>query len=409
MSKLILWGFSVVMLWAQAAFAQHWPQWRGPQRDGAVMDFIAPAVWPEQLKLKWKVAVGGGVSSPVVDAGKVWLHSRKGEDEIVSCFELNSGKLLWSKSYAAPFAGYSAATRVGKGPYSTPALAGGKLYTLGITAILSCFDAQTGALLWRKDFGPVDTSKMFTGTGMSPVIDRGRVIVHVGDDRGGKLLALDAASGKEQWQWSGDGPGYASPVVVELAGARQIVTMTDKAVISVAAQSGQLLWRIAWPDKFNENIVTPVLYKDLLIFSGVRRGTLAVRVIKQGSQWATQEVWHNPEICMYMSSPVLAGDYLFGMSDKRKGQFFCLNVATGKVAWLTEGREGANAALLHAKDALFILTEAAKLVVAKKSASGFEQIKTYSVGDNQTLAHPIVFGKHVLIKDEQALILWGME
>jgi outer membrane protein assembly factor BamB len=401
--------FCLVIVTAQPALAQNWPQWRGPLRDGAVADFIAPSVWPEKLKLRWKVSVGSGVSSPVADAGKVWIHSRKGDDEVVSCLDLKTGKPLWSKSYPAPFAGYSAAARVGKGPYSTPVLFGGRLYTLGITAILSCFDAQTGELIWRRDFGPVDISNMFTGTGMSPVIDRDSVIVHVGDDRGGKLLALDAANGKEKWQWSGDGPGYASPIAVEFEGERQLVTMTDKAAIGVAAQSGQLLWRIPWPDKFNENIVTPVSYKDMLIFSGVRKGTLAVRVKKQGHQWTTQEVWSNPDVCMYMSSPILDGDHLFGMSDKRKGQFFCLDAATGKVAWATEGREGSNAAIVSAKGVLFILTDEAKLIVAKKSASGFETIKTYLVADSQTLAHPVVSGRQIIIKDSEGLALWSLE
>jgi outer membrane protein assembly factor BamB len=394
---------------AQSALAQNWPQWRGPHRDGAVADFIAPSVWPEKLKLKWKATVGSGVSSPVAEAGRVWIHSRRGDDEVVSCLNLKSGKPLWSKSYPAPFAGYSAAARVGKGPYSTPVLFGGRLYTLGVTAILSCFDAQTGELIWRRDFGPVDISNMFTGAGMSPLIDRGSVIVHVGDDRRGMLLALDAASGEEKWRWSGDGPGYASPIAVEFEGERQLVTMTDKAVIGVAAQSGQLLWRIPWPDKFNENIVTPVSYKDMLIFSGVRKGALAVRVKKQGNQWTTQEVWSNPEVCMYMSSPILDGDYLFGMSDKRKGQFFCLNAATGKVAWTTEGREGSNAAIVSAKGVLFILTDEARLIAARMSASGFEPIKTYLVADSQTLAHPVVCGKQIIIKDAEGLTLWSLD
>jgi outer membrane protein assembly factor BamB len=407
MTKLV--ALCLCFLVTQTVLAQNWPQWRGSQRDGTVVDFNTPAAWPEQLKLKWKVTVGSGVSSPVAAGGKVWVHSRKGEAEIVSSFDWQTGKLHWSKSYPAPFAGYSAAARIGKGPYSTPVLFDSKLYTLGITAILSCFDAQTGALKWRKDFGPVDTSKMFTGTGMSPVIDNGKVIVHIGDDRGGKLLALEANSGKEIWYWNGDGPGYASPIAVELAGMRQLVTMTDKAVISVAAQSGQLLWRIPWPDRFNENIVTPVQYKDLLLFSGVRKGTLAIRVTRQGNQWETKEVWHNPEICMYMSSPVLDGDHLYGLSEKRKGQFFCLNAATGKVVWLTEGRAGDNATLVQTKGLLFLLTDEAKLIVARKGPRSFEPLKTYAVADNLIMTYPVVSGRQILIKDSEGLALWSLE
>jgi len=124
---------------------------------------------------------------------------------------------------------------------------------------------------------------------------------------------------------------------------------------------------------------------------------------------ARQEVWSNPEVCMYMSSPVLDGDYLFGMSDKRKGQFFCLNAATRKVAWVTEGREGSNAAIVSAEGVLFILTDDAKLIAARKNASRFELIKTYLVSDSQTLAHPVVSGRQIIIKDSEGLALWSLD
>jgi outer membrane protein assembly factor BamB len=394
----------------QTVSAQDWTQWRGPNRDGAVKDFVAPAAWPEKLKLIWKTQVGSGYSSPVVSKDKAWIHTRKGEEEVVSCLDLKTGNLVWSKSYPVAFTKNQYAKEMGKGPHSTPALYDGKLYTLGVTAILSCFDANTGELKWRKDFGAPDTSKMFCGTAFSPVIDQGNLIVYIGDDiKGGSVFAFDPATGKERWKWMGEGPGYASPIVVELEGARQIVTMTDKSVIGVESKTGKLLWRLPWPDEWNENIVTPILYKNTLILSGVRKGTMAVQVTKNGAEWATKQVWHNPEIAMYMNSPVLEGDHLFGMSSKRKGQYFCMEAATGKVLWTTEGREGFNAAILNAKDALLILTSDANLIVAKKSAKGFEQVAKYSVADSATHAHPVLMGKMILVKDDAAMVLWSLE
>ncbi|HZS03248.1 MAG TPA: PQQ-binding-like beta-propeller repeat protein [Blastocatellia bacterium] len=392
-----------------SAYAQDWSQWRGPNRDGVVRDFTAPAVWPDKLKLAWKTPVGAGYSSPVVFKDRVWIHSRRGEEEVVSCLDLKTGKILWSKSYPVSFTKNQYAVEMGKGPHSTPVLFNSRLYTLGVTAVLSCFDAQTGELKWRKDFGQPDTSKLFTGTSMSPVIDRGNVIVHVGDDRGGSMIAFDAATGREKWKWTGDGPGYASPIVIELAGARQVVTMTDKSVIGVAAQTGELLWRLPWPDEWNENIVTPTVCKNLLILSGVRKGTMAVQVAKNGDKWETKQVWHNPEIAMYMNSPVADGDHLYGLSAKRKGQFFCLEAATGKILWATTGREGFNASLLNAGSFLFILTNDASLIVAGKSQQGFEQVAKYSVADRPTFAHPVVTGGRILIRDDAAIALWTLE
>jgi outer membrane protein assembly factor BamB len=403
-----------ILFAAVAAFqivpAQDWAQWRGPNRDGVVKDFVAPAKWPEKLKLIWKTEVGSGYSSPVVSKDRAWIHTRRGEEEVVSCLDLKTGKILWTKSYPVAFTKNQYAREIGKGPHSTPVLYDGKLYTLGVTAILSCFDANSGELKWRKEFGTPDTSKMFCGTAFSPVVDQGNLIVYAGDDiKGGSMLALDPATGLERWKWTGEGPGYASPVVVELEGARQVVTMTDKSVIGLESKTGKLLWRMPWPDEWNENIVTPVLYKNMLIFSGVRKGTVAVQLARNGAEWTAKQVWHNPEIAMYMNSPVLEGDHLFGMSSKRKGQYFCLEAATGKVLWTTEGREGFNASILNVKDALLILTSDANLIVAKKSAKGFEQVAKYSVADSATHAHPVVMGKSILIKDDGAMALWNIE
>ncbi len=394
--------------------AQDWAQWRGANRDGAIKDFIAPAVWPKELKQVWKTPVGSGYSSPVIGKDRVWVHGMSGEEETITCLDLKTGKLLWRNRYPAQFTKNQYAAQMGKGPFSTPALYQGKLYTLGVNAVLSCFDAATGELKWQKDFGKPNTSKMFCGTAASPVIDGGNVIVYTGDDiRGGVMVALDAVTGKESWRWTGEGPGYASPIVATFAEVRQVVTMTDKSVVGISAKDGQLLWRLAWPDEWNENIVTPVLFKtngkDALLLSGVRKGTVAMQVSQVGGKWETTELWSNKELTMYMNSPVLAGEHFFGMTNKRKGALFCAEAATGKIIWSTEGREGANAAILHSKDLLFVLTSDAGLIVAKKSANGFEQLVKYSIADSATYAHPVIFGKQILVKDETAVALWNLE
>jgi outer membrane protein assembly factor BamB len=390
------------------ANAQDWTQWRGPHRDGVVTNFAPPALWPEKLKLVWKTPVGSGYSSPLVSQGKVWLHSSTANEEVVACYDLKTGKPVWRKAEPVNFKKNQYATKMSGGPFSTPALHQGKVYTLSVNAVLSCFDAATGALKWRKDFGLPDTSKMFCGTAMSPVIEGGNVIVYVGDDiKGGQMLAFDAATGQEKWKWTGEGPGYASPIVTEIAGVRQLVTMSDKSVISVATRNGQLLWRMPWPDEWNENIVTPLRYQDMLIFSGVRKGTLALRVNRTGQEWKTQEVWRNSELTLYMNSPVLAGDHLYGLTNKRKGMFFCLEAATGKLRWQTEGREGDTAALLNAKDTLFLLTSDASLIVANKNPQGFQQLAKYTVAESPTYAHPVLLGNQMLVKDETNLTLWS--
>ena len=146
----------------------------------------APAMWPPELKKGWSVEVGEGYSSPVSGDGRVFVHARRDPDEVVSAIDLATGTVAWTQKYAAPIEKNPYAKEMAKGPYSTPLHAEGRVYTLGTTAIVSAWNAATGALVWRRDFSShIDTSKLFCGTAMSPLQSKSGLIVQVGDDRGG--------------------------------------------------------------------------------------------------------------------------------------------------------------------------------------------------------------------------------
>ena len=394
--------FAGLLAAAVVTWAQDWPQWRGPNRDGVVGVYSAPAVWPEKLKLKWKVNVGEGHSSPVMADGKIYLHTRQGEREVVSCLRPGTGEVIWQEAYAASYTVNPAAERHGKGVKSTPVVQAGRIYTMGIGGILSCFDAKTGKPQWRKEFGSPDF-----GTAMSPLVDRGLLIAHVGTGGHGALTAFDAETGSERWSWKGDGPAYASPIVVELGRTRQVVTQSQHNIVGVSVATGELLWRIPFNTAYDQNIVTPVLYRDTLIFSGLDNGVMAVRVLKRGSEWSTETLWQNKDVSMYMSSPVVSGDLLFGLSHHKRGQFFCLDPRNGTTLWTSEGREATNAAIVDAGTVLLLLTDNAELIVVKKSGKGFEPLRKYSVADSPTWAHPVVLSGGILIKDTTTLALWG--
>lgn len=415
MTNTIFWKSALrisiaVAITSHVALAQDWPQWRGPSRDGVVTSFTPPKNWPDKLKTIWKTAVGIGHSSPVVVGGRIYLLSRQQENEVVSCFDLETGKLLWSDSYSTPYTMNPAAVTHGKGPKSTPVVHNNKLYTFGISGVLSCYDTATGKVRWRKEFSKsFKATSPFYGAATSPVVRNGLVIVHVGGHDGGALTAFDAETGEVKWSWAGDGPGYASPIVFESGGTSQIVTQTQKSIAGFSAASGELLWRIPFETEYVQNIVTPVLYKQTLIFSGLDKGTTAIRVVKRGARWETEQVWQNPEVSMYMSSPVVSGDYVFGLSHKRKGQFFCLDARTGQTLWTTNGREGDNAAIIAAGQFLFLLTDGAELIVARTDPKQFEVVKKYSVADSTTWAYPVLVGNRVLIKNASSLALLSLE
>jgi outer membrane protein assembly factor BamB len=222
-------------------------------------------------------------------------------------------------------------------------------------------------------------------------------------------MAFDAETGNLKWSWPGDGPGHASPIVADLAGTRQVVMQTQNFCIGVAAATGQLLWKIPYTTDYDQNIVTPIVYEDFIIFSGLDQGTTAIKVVRTGNNWKTEQAWHNKDISMYMNSPVLSGNLLFGLSHRRSGQFFCLDAKTGLTLWASEGRQGENAAMINAGDFFFSLTDEANLIVIKTDAKAYEPVAKYTVAESSTWAHPVVVGKQILIKDKSTLALWSME
>jgi len=388
--------------------ADDWPQWRGPRRDGVVSSSDGPAAWPEQLKLRWKVTVGEGHASPILAGGRIYVFTRQQDKETALALDPENGKVIWQQSYAAPYTMHPAAVRHGKGPKSTPVFAGERLYTLGISGVLTCWDAAAGTLKWRREFTREyrGTSPDF-GAAMSPVVDRGLVIAHVGGHDDGALTAFDAASGEVKWRWTGDGPAYASPIVVEFGGVRQVVTETQNNIVGVSAENGQLLWKIPFTTDYDQNIPTPILYRDELILSGDAKGIMAVRASVKDGKWATETVWRNTDVALFMSSPVVAGDLLFGFSQYKKGQFFSLDLSNGAAKWMGPARQGDNATVLVSGENLIFLKDDAELIIAKATGQGFEPLHTYSAAQSPTWAHPLVLRDGIVIKDATTLARWG--
>lgn len=383
--------------------SDNWPQWRGPNRDGVVADFAEPKVWPESLTQKWKVPVGLGYATPLLVGGRVYMFSRVDGNETLQALDAATGKVIWQSAYSAPFRINPAAARHGEGPKSTPTFSNGKLYTLGMTGIVSAFDAQTGKQLWQTS---APSAQPLYHTAQSPLVDRGLVIVHVGGHNQGALTAFDANTGAVKWSWNGDGPSYASPVAVEVNGTRQIVVFSQENLVGVDATTGALLWRRPFSTRATQNTITPVVYGQTLIISGLEKPVTAIRLVKNGTEWAAEDVWNNTDVSLYMSNAVLVGNSLCGMSNRNSGQFFCLDAKSGRTEWLSPPRQGTNAAVLSAGRVWFALTDAAEMLVMRGDATAFEPIRRYTVADAATWAQPTIAGNRVFVKDVSTLALW---
>jgi outer membrane protein assembly factor BamB len=387
--------------------AQDWPQWRGPARTGAAVGFTPPAAWPDRPKQIWKVQAGEGHSSPIVAAGRVFLFSRAGEQEAVSARDVATGKAIWRAAYDAPYQMNSAATSHGKGPKSTPAHDRGRLFTFGISGILSAWQAQDGRLVWRRDFTKDFPSTWPDfGVAMSPIVVGDLVIVHAGGIGNGAVLALDVGSGATRWSWRGDGPGYASPIVADIAGTRQIVTQSQRHVVGLSLADGRLLWEIPFTTEYEQNSITPIVVNDLLVYGGINKPTTAVRISAAAGKWQIAPAWQNADVPMYMSSPVESGGYLFGLTNRSRGQFFCLDPRTGKTMWTTKGREGENAAFVTAGGLVMAMTTEGELVIARNSAKAFEVVKRYTLAESPVWAHPALVAGGIVVKDLDTLAYW---
>jgi outer membrane protein assembly factor BamB len=383
-----------------------WPQWRGPNRDGLVKNATVPALWPKTLKEEWKVPVGVGHASPVEANGKIYVFARQGEDEVLLCLDAVTGKEVWRSSQPISYEPHEAARAHGKGPKSTPVISNGIVYTFGISGVISAHEANTGKVKWRREFSKEysKTSPLF-GTAMSPLVDSGLVIAHVGGPDKGALNAFDAQTGATKWSNTMDGPAYASPIIVTLAGTRQIVTFMQQHLVGVDFASGKLLWKLPSKTQYDENINTVLSYKDMLIFSREGQGLAAIRLTKPGGEIVPEQLWINKEAELYMSTPVLQGNTVFGMTSRQKGQFFAVDAETGKTVWQSPGRMGENAAILNLADKVMLfLTNDAKLIVQAADGKTYSPLAEYTVAPSPTWAHPLVIGKRILIKDETSLI-----
>jgi outer membrane protein assembly factor BamB len=406
--RTLLLAAAMLIVSAATASAQgsphDYPQWRGRTRDGAASGFKEPKAWPEKLTRRWKVEVGEGYATPIVVGRRVYAFTRRDDKEALTALDAATGKIVWQTGYPAPpLARGSVASAHGNGPKATPLFHKAKIYTLGLSGILSAFDAATGKLVWQK---PAPPEPPYYGMAVSPTGDNDLVIVHPGSN--GPLTAFDANTGSVKWAASGDS-AWASPIIVELGGIRQVVSMTSKSVISVAAADGAPLWEHPWKSSGTASTMTPIVYGETIIVASQKNPVTALKPVRRDDKWAVEVVWENKEVSLFMSNPALIGDTLFGLSEKSSGQFFGLDARTGKTLWLGQPREASNTAVVKAGDLLFMLNDDAELIVARSSRTGFDPVKRYTVAESATWAQPAISGNRVFVKDVTSLALWTLK
>lgn len=384
--------------------AQDWPQWSGPNRDGKVTGFKAPAVWPSQLKEDWKVSVGFADATPALLNNRLYVFTRQGENEVLQCLDAVTGKQIWQT------AGYPATAPTGPaashpGPRSTPAVAEGKVVTLGVAGDLACFDAATGKLLWRNEEYKGAVPRFFTG--MSPIVVSGICIAHLGGPATGQFVAFDLTSGNIKWKTAGEGAGYASPMILNVDGAKQVVFQTATKLISLNISDGVQLWEYATPVGTGraEAASSPVIDQQKIYYTGNLNGVNAIEIKKQGTSYVINKLWTNPDFCTKYNTPVLKDGFLYGISNQSR--LFCINAATGQTAWSDDKPQKEFGSIIDAGSVLVALSSISNMVVLKPDEKAYSQLALIKVSDNTVYAQPILSGNRIYIKDNETLIAYS--
>jgi len=308
-----------------------WPCLFGPSRDSHAPDQPLMTTWPDAgPPMLWRVPAGAGYSSPVVSDGRVVHFYRRDDAEIVTCRELETGRELWSHDEPT---GYLCRVAYTSGPYSTPLINSGRVYTMGAEGRLTCLDLRNGEPLWSHDLhAEFDLPERTYGVGHSPAVWRHHLIVNVGGRRGESgIVSFDQETGRVLWSCTRFGASYASPRVMRVGDRELVIVLTREALVGVTPAEGQVLWSLPFESSMldGENAVTPLLQGDLVFACSYGTGSLCLRVLPDGHY---EKVWESKrQLTSQYTSLVGHDGFVYGVHTDFSLR--CIELATGKLCW----------------------------------------------------------------------------
>lgn len=374
-----------------------WPGFRGAARDGIVRAMRIETDWAKTPPVEvWRKKIGPGWSSFAVRGDLVYTQEQRGEDELVSCYNLTTGEPVWRHSDKARF--YE--SNAGAGPRGTPTLSKGRIYTMGATGILNALDARNGAVVWSRNAAS-DTGAKLPGWGFasSPLVNGETVIVATS----GVLAAYDRATGKPRWQGPAGGSGYSSPQLTTIDGVAQILLLNTTGALSVAPADGTLLWKHDWE---GDGIVQPAVIAggNILLGSGSGmasgNGTRRVAVTHGGGGWNVEERWTSNGLKPYFNDFVVHKGNAFGFDGSILA---CIGLEDGKRKW-KGGRYGhGQIILLPDQDLLLVLSEEGDLALVKATADQFTEVARFKAIEGKTWNHPVLVGDQLLVRNGEEM------
>jgi outer membrane protein assembly factor BamB len=391
-----------LMLLLPLLLAADWPQWMGPNRDGISPEKNNLAPWGKDGPKKlWNHEIGSGWSSPIVAEDRVYIHHRVKNTEIVSVLDAASGKLLLELKTDTQ---YSDDFNFDDGPRATPLWHDKKLYTLGAEGNLSCFDTQTGQLLWGRNLNrEYQVPKGFFGVATSPMIVGDRLLINVGG-KGAGIVALNLATGKEIWKVGNDGVSYSSPVVGKIDNEELAIFFTRQGLLAVTPDKGEIRYQQEWRPRIasSVNAANPIVSENRIFLStSYSRGAICLEAAKGN----LKELWSGDDsMSCHFNTPVLKDGLLFGIDGRQEGggNLRCVEFATGKVRW-TEKRFGC-ASLIVLNEQILALTESGELVLFEAKSNQYQELCRAKIAETTCRASLAYSNGRVFARESKKLI-----
>lgn len=371
------------------------PQFLGPNRNGIITDLRLDTNWvarpPKEL---WRHAVGAGWTGFVVAEGIAVTQEQRGEEELVTAYEMESGKVVWAHADRARYF----TTISGEGPRATPAISGGKVYAFGATGILSCLELASGKLIWTKNLVEEHSTDVpewgFAG---APLVLEGLVIMNAGGKNGRSLVAHDAATGKFVWGRGDKPPGYSSPTVMELAGVKQVVVFNGRAVAGHDLKDGKVLWEHPWKTSTPHcTMPLQISTNRALVSQGYGYGSELLEVSQTNGAWSVERVWKSNRLKSKFANLILHRGFVYALDD---GILACLDPQNGERKW--HGERYGHGQMLLVNDVILLMAENGEVLLIEPSPDGEKVVARFRALTTKTWNPPALAGEYLLVRNDQ--------
>jgi outer membrane protein assembly factor BamB len=380
----------------------YWTNFRGPRRDGKYDETSVSTNWPANgLPVLWKQPVGIGHASFVIADGKAYTIEQRRSQEVVAAYDVNNGRELWTQKWNAAYT-----DETGDGPRATPTWDQGRIYALGATGELRCLDANSGTVIWGKNILSDNQAKNLPwAMAASPLIVDDKVIVLPGGANGKSVVAYNKMTGAPVWKVLDDPQAYVSPMLVDLAGRRQILVVSSFRVVGLAPENGAMLWSYTWATDNGINVSQPIIVdrNRFFISSGYGKGAALVELKGSGNSFTASTIWENKNMKNKFNSSVLHDGYIYGLDE---GILVCLDVNTGERKW-KEGRYGYGQVIL-AGDHLIVTSDQGEVALVKASPDKYTEVVRFAAVQGQTWNYPAIADGKLLVRNSNEMAAYNI-